>query len=243
MNVAIILAGGSGTRFGAEMPKQYIEVLGKPVLAYVLEGFQASPDTDAIAIVCQPEFNETVSGIVRKYGIDKLRWIIPGGESCPISIQKGVFGLRSALAPEDSILLHMSVSPLISAEDIASALHVCHERGCCFTMHPVNICMARRTCSNWAEENAPKEQFIELNTPWAFRYGEILDLYDRLEQSGYVLGEADYTLGLWLADGRRAYYSPGNPPGRLKITTLHDMDLFEGYLMLRQKRDKQGGKP
>ena len=79
MNVAAILAGGRGTRLGAPVPKQYIEVLGKPVLAYTLEVFQSSPDIDAIQVVCQPEYTGHVKDIARKFGIEKLRWITPGG--------------------------------------------------------------------------------------------------------------------------------------------------------------------
>ena len=95
--------------------------------------------------------------------------------------------------------------------------------------------------ADWAGEDAPKEDFIELNTPWAFRYGAVYGLYRSLEARGRALGPSDYTLGLWLADGRRAWYAPGDPRGRLKITTAHDRDLFEGYLLLQ--RAKEGREP
>jgi len=239
LNAAIILAGGTGKRFGTDLPKQYTKVLGKPVIAYTLDVFQASPDIDAIAVVCLNEYAPLVKEIARKYGIGKLRWIVPGGESCPESIRNGVFALRNMLKQHDNILLHMSVSPLVTPGDIASSLALCREKGCCFTMHPVNICMARRGSEGWTEQDAPKEDYIELNTPWAFRYADILDLYTRLETENHVLSETDYTLSLWLASGRRAWYCPGNAPGRLKITTPHDMDLFEGYLMLREKRQSE----
>ena len=235
MNVATILAAGQGKRFGAEVPKQFIEVLGKPVLAWTLETFQRSPDIDAIQVVCQPEEKDRVINIVRDYRIDKIRWITAGGDTCPISIRNGVYALRSGLDDGDIFVLHMGVSPLVSLEDIAASIALCKEKGCCYTMHPIRICMAQGGGEGWADRDAPKEKYIELNTPWAFRYGELYDLYRRLEERGHVLTETDYTLTLWLADGRKAWYVPGSEPGRMKITTTHDRDLFEGYLLLKQK--------
>ncbi len=235
MNVATILAAGQGKRFGAEVPKQFVEVLGKPILAYTLEVFQESPDIDAIQIVCQPEHKDRVMGIARDYRIDKLRWITDGGNSCPKSFRNAVFAMRDVLKDDAIIVTHMSVSPLVSPEDIAASVAMCKEKGCSFTMHPVRICMARGGGEGWADTNAPKESFIELNAPWSFRYGEVYDLYRRLEERGYVLSEADYTLGLWFADGRKAWYVRGCEAGQMKITTTHDRDLFEGYLLLKRK--------
>ena len=238
MNVAIILAAGQGKRFGAEVPKQFVEVLGKPILAYTLAVFQKSPDIDAIQIVCQPEYKDRIIEIIRDYRIDKIRWITDGGNSCPESFRNAVFAMRDVLRDDDIIVTHMSVSPLVSPEDIAASVVMCKKKGCSFTMHPVRICMAQGGGEGWADTNAPKERFIELNAPWSFRYGEVYDLYRRLDEKGFVLSEADYTLGLWLADGRKAWYIRGCEAGRLKITTSHDRDLFEGYLLLKRKEAK-----
>ena len=235
MNVAAILAAGQGRRFGAEVPKQFVEVLGKPVLAYTLEAFQASPEIDAIQIVCQAEWRDHVIGIVRDCRIDRIRWITPGGSTCPASIRNAFLALRDDLNDDDTVVLHMGVSPLVSREDIAASIARCEEKGCCFTMHPVRICMARGGGEGWADEDAPKERYVELNTPWAFRYGDVYDLYRRLDEAGRALSETDYTLSLWLADGRRAWYVTGSEAGRLKITTTHDRDLFEGYLLLKRR--------
>lgn len=236
MNVASILAAGHGKRFGTAVPKQFIEVLGKPVLAYTLEDFQKSAQIDAIQVVCQPEEKDIVIKIIHDSQIDKIRWITVGGSTCPASIRNAVYALRDGLDDSDIVVLHIGVSPLVSVEDIAASIAVCGERGCCFTMYPIRICMAQGGGEGWADTDAPKEKYLELNTPWAFRYGDVYELYRQLDKKGYVLSDTDYTLGLWLASGRRAWYSPGSEPGRMKITTTHDRDLFEGYLLLRQGR-------
>lgn len=239
MNVAIILAAGQGKRFGSEVPKQFVEVLGKPILAYTLEVFQKSTDIDAIQIVCQPEYKDRVIGIVRDCGIDKLRWITAGGDTCHASMRNAIYGLRDNLKDDDNVVTHPSVSPLVSIEDIAASVVMCKEKGCCFTMHPIRICMAQGGGEGWADRDAPKEKYVELNAPWVFRYGDVYGLYRQLDERGYIFSETDYTLGLWLAAGRKAWYIRGSEAGRMKITTSHDRDLFEGYLLLKQK--KQGG--
>lgn len=232
MNVAIILAAGRGTRLGADIPKQFVPVLGKPVLAWTLEAFQRSPEIDAIQVVCQPEYRDRIIGIVRDSRIDKLRWITPGGDSCPESIRSAVLALEGSLGEGDIALIHMAVSPLVSGGDIARAVAVCKEKGCCFTMHPVNVCLARRSGEGWSEADAPKEDFVELNVPWAFRYGDLVALYRHRE----ALSPRDYALSLWLAEGRRAWYAPGDDRGRLKITTAHDLAVFEALLLQERGR-------
>lgn len=235
MNVATILAAGRGARFGAAVPKQFVEVLGKPILAYTLEVFQASADIDALQIVCQPEHRDTVIRIVRDCRIDKLRWLTMGGDTHAASMRNAVLALRDSLDDDDIVVSHAGVSPLVSLRDIAASVSVCAEKGCCFTMHPVRICMAQGGGGDWADIDAPKEKFVELNAPWTFRYGDLYALYRKLDDRGYVLSETDYALGLWLADGHRAWYVRGCEAGRMKITTSHDRDLFEGYLLLKQK--------
>jgi len=239
MNVATILAGGTGVRFGGEIPKQYTPVCGKPLLAYTLETFQSSTAIDFIQVVCRPEYNETVRSMAVKYGIDKLKWITGAGNNCPESIRNSVYALQDAMSGDDCFILHMGVSPLVTHDDIESAIALCREKGCSFTMHPVNICLARKCSDGWTDKDAPKENYIELNTPWAFMYSGILELYQELNRCSRTLGESDYTLTLWLASGRRAYYSPGSSIGRLKITTAQDMEMFEGYLLLKRIRQIQ----
>ena len=80
MVTAIILAGGVGSRVGAGRPKQFIEVLGKPVLAYTIEIFQNNPQIDAIEVVCHKKWKEYLMGMIEQYGLSKVKWIADGGK-------------------------------------------------------------------------------------------------------------------------------------------------------------------
>lgn len=236
MNMALILAGGRGRRFGGPLPKQYAEVLGKPVLAHTMEVFEQAPGIDAVAAVCQPEHAERIWRIARQWNLSKLRYIFPGGDTCQDSIRSGVYSLRPHLKDSDLLTLHTGVSPLVDAQTLAASLRQCAEKGCSFTMYPLLISLARRMGEDWTDRNALRREFVELNVPWSFRYGELYRLYREADRLGLGKGPEDYALDLWLETGRRAWFIPGRDPGRLKITTRHDLDLFEGYLRLMERR-------
>lgn len=79
MNIAIVIAGGIGTRTGKQIPKQFINVFDKPIIIYTLERFQAHQEIDAIEVVCLKGWEEVLRVYALQYGIAKLKWIVLGG--------------------------------------------------------------------------------------------------------------------------------------------------------------------
>ena len=79
MNIAVILAGGVGSRVGAGMPKQFVKILGKPVIVYTIEAFQKHEDIDAIEVVCVKSHIDYMKELVDTYGLSKVKWITEGG--------------------------------------------------------------------------------------------------------------------------------------------------------------------
>ena len=73
MNIAIIIAGGSGQRTGQDIPKQFINVYDKPILIYTLEGFQKHPQIDEIGLVCLDGWHDVVRAYAKQFNIDKLK--------------------------------------------------------------------------------------------------------------------------------------------------------------------------
>lgn len=238
MNVAIILAGGVGTRLGANIPKQYIEVRNKPVIAYTLEKFQASNDIDAIEVVCANQWREYVKGIAKQYGITKLKWFAENGITAQDSIRNGIFALREHISDEDILLLHMSVSPMISAENISSGIKTCKEKGNAFAAQPCLFCMCKKINDEWSDQNAYKEDYVQLNMPWIMKYGEIYQLYNDALECDIGMTIKDYLPSLMYAYGKKTYFYPDNAENRLKVTTKADLDLFEAYLI---REEKMGG--
>ena len=90
MNLAIIFAGGSGVRMGSDIPKQFLELDGKPVLAHTLELFQNHPLVDGIYLVVNADYQETARELAARYAITKLLAVTEGGASAQESIYNGL---------------------------------------------------------------------------------------------------------------------------------------------------------
>lgn len=236
MNIAVILAGGVGSRLGADIPKQYIMVKGKPIIVYTLEKFQASPVVDGIEVVCAAQWIDYVRKLGEQYGITKLRWVSEGGVTCQDSIRNGIFSIRDELSDSDMLMLHMSVSPMIAEETIEKGFEVCKEKGNAFAVQPCLFCMCKKTTDEWSDENAYKEDYVQLNMPWVMNYGEIYDLYRDAFSKNVGKDLKDYLPSLMYSYGRKTYFFPDNDRNRLKITTKGDLDLFEAYLILDEQR-------
>ena len=79
MNTVLMLAGGVGTRMGANIPKQFIKIKGKPIIAYTLDIMEKNVNIDAVEIVCVHGFEDLIESIIEEYGFKKVKWICEGG--------------------------------------------------------------------------------------------------------------------------------------------------------------------
>ena len=235
MTTAIILAGGTGTRIGASVPKQFIEIQGKPILAYTLEVFESSPSIDAIEIVSHRDWVEEVKGIAARYGITKTRWVTEGGDTFQESVMQGLFRLKGEIAPEDLVVISFGVSPMTTHEIINDGIRVASLHGNAISSDPMTLC----TCIKDDEESSTtsilRETLMGFANPWTFRFGEVVEAYETAIERG-ILGELEpHTTSLYFALGKRIWFSK-SATTNIKITTPEDLDIFEGLLLLRQKR-------
>ena len=129
MNIAIILAGGTGTRVGYNKPKQFIIVEGKPIIAYTIEIYQQHPEIDAIEIVIHKDYKNYIEEIISKYKYNKVKWIVNGGNSFQESVINGLNGLKNYAKDKDVVLIHYGASPFTSQDIISDNLKVCEEKG------------------------------------------------------------------------------------------------------------------
>ncbi len=159
-NVAVVVAGGSGTRMGQDIPKQFINVFDKPVLIYTLESFQRHPDVDAIAVVCIDGWQTMVDAYAKQFNIDKLQWIVPGGGSVQESIRNGVEHLEHELDPEDIVIIHDGIRPLIDADVLTDVIQVCERYGNAVTSLPYNeqIFVINQDDPSTTVQYVPREQ-------------------------------------------------------------------------------------
>ena len=137
MNVAILTAGGVGSRFGQEVPKQFLSVNDKPLIIYTMEKFQNHPEIDYIAVSCLKGWEDMLTAYAKQYNISKLRWVFEGGESGMKSIQKAVFGLRDDLDDSDIVLIQDGIRVNTNSRIISECIRVTKEKGVAIATIPL----------------------------------------------------------------------------------------------------------
>ena len=242
MNVAVILAGGIGSRLGANIPKQFIEVLGKPVLVYTINAFEQHPEIDAVLVVCVKPYIDYMWEIKDRFGLSKLKWVTEGGATFQGSVLNGIRHLEDKISKDDIVLVHFGASPFITGDIITDAIRVCKEKGNAIsTTDYYLLCGKKKSTASVAEPNNYSEEYIDretiavMNSPHAFKYGFIADLYKEAIETGIIDTVEPHTTTLMYAMGKKIYFSYGSQ-NNIKITRKEDLDLFEGYLLMKQKR-------
>lgn len=138
MNIAIIIAGGSGHRMKQDIPKQFINVYDKPILVYTLEGFQKHPEIDEIEVVCLDGWQELVWAYANQFNITKLKWVVPGGNSAQESIRNGVYHLEDVCTEKDIIVIHDGIRPMIDDTVLSDVIVTCKKYGNAVSSLPYN---------------------------------------------------------------------------------------------------------
>ena len=241
MNVAVILAGGTGTRVGANIPKQFLKVLGKPILAYTLDNFQKDNLIDAIEIVCHMDWVDEVSRICDEYGISKLKWLTTGGDSFQKSTLNGIYNLRDEIEPDDIVVVSFGVSPFTLPDIIDDSIRVAKEHGNAISAEDSPLCTCIKDDENGTTQNLIRETIKGFSNPWTFRYGELVEAYDEVVRRGILNDLEPHTTSVYLALGKRLWFSKSSGYN-FKITVKEDLDKFEGLLLLKQKREAEGQK-
>ena len=236
MVVAVILAGGSGVRFGNEMPKQFIEVQGKPVIIHTLERINNHPEIDEIIVPCVPKYIGKLREMSKKFQITKLKKIIEGGATFQESFKNCIYTLRDRCKKDDIILLHMSISPIIDETLITDSIAVCKKNGNAYSAEPSYLCMCEKTGENFSNKFLDREVVFGLNTPQTNYFGKLFDIYQKAECDGFDINSEPHLSTLMLAYGEKLYFSKSTSLN-IKITTQDDLKLFEA-LLLTEKGDK-----
>jgi 2-C-methyl-D-erythritol 4-phosphate cytidylyltransferase len=240
MNVAIILAGGVGSRVGANIPKQFIPVFGKPILAYSLEIFQNDEKIDFIEIVSHKKWISETSRIVQKYGISKAKWIVEGGSTFQESTINGIFSLQNKLVSDDVVTISFGVSPMTSQDIIDDSIAVCLKRGNGIASEDMVLCTCLKDDEFSSSHGILRETIKGFSNPWTFHYGDLLSTYQTAQKDG-ILNKIDpHTTSLYLYYGKKLFFSKSNS-WNMKITTKEDIEIFKGYLLLKgeNKHDHQ----
>ena len=232
MNIALIIAGGRGMRMGQEIPKQFLTVADKPVIAYTLEAFQKHPDVDVIAVVCVEGWDSILAAYARQYGITKLKHIIPGGENGQGSIRNGVFELEKHYSPDDLVLVHDAIRPMVSQDIISGCIATAREHGSAIVTIPCQEAMLETEDQISTHSTYPREKLKRTQTPQGFALGRLADAHRRALERGITNSVASCTLMVEL--GETIYFCAGSEKN-IKLTTPDDMEIFKALLQLERR--------
>lgn len=233
MNIAMIIAGGSGQRMSQDIPKQFINVYDKPVIVYTLEAFQKHPNIDYIEVVCLEGWKEILKAYAKQFNITKLRWIATGGSNGQESIKNGICELKAECNDDDLILVHDAIRPMVSQEIISNCISKSQIYGSAVTVIPCAEAMLRTGDGKKSSESIPRDELIRTQTPQAFPLKKMVWAHEQAAKRGITNSIATVTLMIEL--GEEIYFSAGSEKN-IKLTTVEDIEIFKA--LLNSKKDE-----
>ncbi len=234
MNIALIIAGGSGQRMHQDIPKQFLNVFDKPIIVYTMQAFQNHPEIDAIEIVCIDGWHDVLRAYAKQFGIAKLENIVSGGKNGQDSIRNGLEDIHSRHHEEDDIvLIHDAIRPMVSEKIISDNIRVCRANGNAITVVPCTAAMLKTYDSFSSTEQIARDNLKITQTPQAFFVNEIMASHKQALEMGITNSVASCTM--YIEMGKKLYLSDGSEKN-IKITTTEDVEIFKA--LLKAKKDE-----
>lgn len=230
MNIAVIFAGGVGNRMHSkERPKQFLELYNKPIIIHTLEHFQEHPMIDSIVVVCIEGWIPYLNNLLYKYRIDKVKKVVPGGETGQLSIYNGLKAAKEIAKEEKAIvLIHDGVRPLINEKVITDNIQSVIETGSSITTGNVTetILVVNEEDSSIKYVPSRKDSRVA-KAPQSFWLDDILEAHKKSLANGETncidscTMMQKYGYKLHLIDG---------PNENIKITTPTDFYIMRAIL-------------
>lgn len=224
MNIAIILAGGTGSRMSLDMPKQFAVVIDKPIMAYTLEVFNNSPLVDLIYLVSHKEYIEQSQRIINQFGLNKVKGIIEGGNTRQESVYNALTKIPAK--DDDIILIHDCARPLVDQAIIEENVGACQQHDAVETA--VKATDTTIEVNNEAfESSLNRDKLYQVQTPQTFTYKLIKEAHESARQNHLENTTDDAQLVAKL--GHKVFIVNGKKTN-IKITNDEDLKIFEALL-------------
>lgn len=234
MNIAVIFAGGAGKRMHTKArPKQFLELNGKPIIIYTLELFDNHPQIDAIVVACIEPWIPFLKKMIRKFEINKVVSIVPGGETGQDSIYNALCAAEEyAAGREATVLVHDGVRPLITEDTITENIKTVAGYGSCITCVPATETFVVRQSDGSLDIPSRADSLIA-RAPQSFRLADIMsahrkarseDRHDFID-SCTMMSHYGHTLHTIIG-----------PMENIKITTPTDFFIFRAMVQVHENQ-------
>lgn len=235
MNIALIFAGGIGSRMGSDIPKQFLEWNGKAIIIHTINVFETHPSIDEIVVVSKAEWIDHTAVLIKEEGIKKVKSIIPGGETALDSQYYGLQAIKEMHENEDiAVLIHDGVRPLIDPITIQKNIDSVWEYGNAITVTPAIETVIQIDDKSNVTNILDRDYCRMAKAPQSFFLNDILDAHKKsiLEDRHSFIDSAS----LMMAYGFQLHTVIGEPEN-IKVTTPSDYYMFLGISQER-KNDK-----
>lgn len=231
--IALIFAGGTGKRMNTvSRPKQFLELNGKPVIIYTLELFDNHPEIDGIVVVCLNEWIPFLKKQLKKFEINKIISIVPGGETGQDSIYNGLIAIKRQLDMDTIVLIHDGVRPLITYQTISDNISTVIEKGNCITCIPATETFV--VTQNDGSLNIPsRKDSLIARAPQSFFLNDILNAHNRAQGEG----RHDFVDSCTMMSNYGYHMNTIiGPMENIKITTPTDFFIFRAMVEVHENQ-------
>ncbi len=223
---AIIAAGGAGTRINADVPKQFLEISGKPILLHTAERLSSLKEVLQVVVALPPQHIKAAEEIFRLHPLRVETRCVAGGPDRQESVRRGVARARPDL---DLIMVHDAVRPLCDPEMMERVLNAAWEKGAAVPGLPATDTIQRVSSKGRVLSTPPRRELYVIQTPQAFSAGILRSALEEAHRAGFR-GTDESSVVRWA--GRPVFVVPGSPDN-IKITRPMDLEIAERLISQR----------
>jgi len=203
-------------------PKQFIEIHGKPILIYTLEHFEYHEEVDDIIVVCLEDWIDRLKNYLHRFGISKVYDIVPGGATGHDSIYNGLAALAKKAKPDDIVLIHDGVRPLITEELISENIKAVKKYGNAITAEPSRESVIKSTDGKFVSGVPALNKMFVAKAPQSFYFKDIYEVYEQARNDGIKSIDSAHLMSLY----GRTLHMVKSTKNNIKITEPADYYLF-----------------
>jgi len=221
--IALIPAGGRGSRSGHSVPKQYLQAAGKELIVYTLEVFQKNDLIDEIIVSAEPDYFSLLNDLKKKYSISKLSQIVEGGKERQDSVYNALKSLNAD--DDDLIAVHDAARPLLQGSVLTNAIKIAKEKGNAL------VCIKARDTllkgDSIVREYVDRNEMFYVQTPQIFKYKDLMKAMKKAYEKNFIGTDESMLVKEIGIDVNIVEGSALN----FKVTTLEDFEMFEKFVI------------